>query len=227
MKKPTFLKLFLLIGLTLGAIAVMSQESAVQLRNSNFEGSSLKPWVVIGNGEMLSKSNAHAGNQALELGSGTIIQADVKLKPSSSYKLSGWLKTESGSDEVRLGVNGLGQHNTETASALANWKKVELKFATGSEQSTAIIEIQNPENEAKNRAWADDFNIEYLVKFTPTKEAGIKQLAPRIPKTDLGISQQPDSKMQWLLNDKFGMFIHWGLYSGPRKSACYQENNGI
>ena len=142
MKKPTFLKLFLLIGLTLSAMAVMSQESAVQLRNSNFEGSSLKPWIVIGNGAMLSKSNAHAGNQALELGSGTIIQADVKLKPSSSYKLSGWLKTESGSNEVRLGVNGLGQHNTETASALANWKKVELKFATGSEQSTAIIEIQ-------------------------------------------------------------------------------------
>jgi alpha-L-fucosidase len=227
MKKPTFLKLFLLIGLTLGAMAVMSQEPAVQLRNSNFEGLSIKPWEVIGNGAVLLKSNAHSGNQALELSSGTIVQANVKLNPSSSYKLSGWLKTESGSDEVRLSVNGLGEHNTGTASALANWKKVELKFVTSSEQSTAIIEIQNPENTAKNRAWTDDLNIEYLGQYTPTKDTGIKQLAPRIPKTDLGISQQPDSKMQWLLDDKFGMFIHWGLYSGPGKGEWYQENNGI
>ncbi|MDP2061471.1 MAG: carbohydrate binding domain-containing protein, partial [Flavobacteriaceae bacterium] len=169
----------------------MSQESAVQLRNSNFEDSSIKPWEVIGNGAVLAKSNAHSGNQALELSSGTIVQANVKLKPSSSYKLTGWLKTESGSDEVRFRVNGLGEHNTETASALANWKKVELKFATGTEQPTAIIEIQNQENTAKNRAWADDLSIEYLGKYTPAKNAGIKQFAPRITKTDLGISQQP------------------------------------
>lgn len=227
MRKPTFLKQFLLIGLTLGAAAVMSQEPAVQLRNSNFEGSSIKPWEVIGNGAVLAKSNAHSGNQALELSSGTIVQVNVKLKPSSSYKLTGWLKTESGSDEVRLSVSGLGEQNTGIASALANWKKVELKFVTSSEQSTAIIEIQNPENTAKNRAWTDDLSIEYLGLYTPTKEAGIKQLTPRIPKTDLGISQQPDSKMKWLLDAKFGLFIHWGLYAGPGKGEWYMENNGI
>ena len=227
MKKTTFRKLCMLVGLALGTMFGMAQESSVQFKNPDFEGTSIKPWVVIGNGAILSKSNVHSGNQALELNSGTIVQADVKLKPSSSYNLSGWLKTESGSDEVRLAVNGLGEHNTETASALATWKKIELKFVTGSGQSTALIEIQNQENTAKNRAWVDDLNIEYLGKYTPTKDTGIKPLAPRVPKTDMGISQQPDSKMEWLLDAKFGMFIHWGLYAGPAKGEWYMENKGM
>ena len=104
--------------------------------------------------------------------------------------------------------------------------RAEIRYL-GSGQSTAIIEIQNPANEAKNRAWADDLKIEYLGVYTPTKEAGIKPLAQRIPQIDMGVSQQPNAKMEWLLNAKFGMFIHWGMYSGPGKGEWYQENNGI
>ena len=226
MKNLTFLKLYMLIALTLVALSGMSQETEVQFKNTDFEGLSIKPWVVIGNGAVLSKSDAHSGNQAMEISSGTIIQTDVKLKPLSHYTLSGWLKTESGSDEVRLNVTGLGEHNAGTASALANWKKVELKFVTGAEQSTAIIEIQNPANEAKNKAWVDDLSIKYMGKYTPTKESGIKPQVQRIPKTDMGISQQENSKLDWLLDAKFGMFIHWGLYAGPGKGEWYMENNG-
>ena len=38
---------------------------------------------------------------------------------------------------------------------------------------------------------------------------------------------QPDDKIQWMLDDKIGMFIHWGLYAGPAKGEWYMENNGI
>ena len=130
MKKTTSLNLFLSILLTLGTVTGKSQETAVQLKNSDFENASIEPWVVIGDGTGLSKSNAHSGHQGLELNSGTIVQAEVKLKPLSGYKLSGWLKTESGSGEVRLKIDGLGEHNTGVASALADWKMVELKFVT-------------------------------------------------------------------------------------------------
>lgn len=37
----------------------------------------------------------------------------------------------------------------------------------------------------------------------------------RIPKADMGVEQQPDDKVQWLQDAKLGMFIHWGVYSGP------------
>jgi alpha-L-fucosidase len=41
------------------------------------------------------------------------------------------------------------------------------------------------------------------------------QPAPRVPKTQMDIAQLPNEKLDWLLDAKFGMFIHWGLYSGP------------
>jgi alpha-L-fucosidase len=50
-------------------------------------------------------------------------------------------------------------------------------------------------------------------------------LAPlRVPKTDMGVEQQPDSKIQWLQDAKLGMFIHWGVYSGPAKGEWWMHN---
>src|SRR6266496_3023224 len=52
-------------------------------------------------------------------------------------------------------------------------------------------------------------------------------LAERTPKTDQGVTQLPNEKLDWLLDAKLGMFIHWGLYSGPAKGEWYMENQGI
>src|SRR4051812_42896945 len=49
----------------------------------------------------------------------------------------------------------------------------------------------------------------------------------RVPKTEQGITQLSDEQMNWLLDAKFGMFIHWGLYSGPGKGEWLMENQGI
>lgn len=219
-------KSVIIVFLSILSINVYSQESIMKFANSDFESKSISPWLVIGNEANLSTTNCHSGKQALELGSGTVAQAQVKLQPQSSYKLTGWLKTESGSGEVRLKISGLGEHNTGVASALANWKKVELKFVTGAGQATAWIEIQNPESGTQNRAWADDLSIELIGKYTPEKPHGIQPLTQRVPKSDLGITQQENSKLDWLLDAKFGMFIHWGLYAGPGKGEWYMENNG-
>ncbi|MEU5647245.1 alpha-L-fucosidase [Streptomyces milbemycinicus] len=49
----------------------------------------------------------------------------------------------------------------------------------------------------------------------------------RIPKLDMGVEQQPDEKIQWLQDAKLGMFIHWGVYSGPAKGEWYMENAAV
>ncbi|GAA2630073.1 alpha-L-fucosidase [Streptomyces vastus] len=49
----------------------------------------------------------------------------------------------------------------------------------------------------------------------------------RIPKVDLGLEQQSDEKTRWLQDAKLGMFIHWGVYSGPAKGEWYMENAAI
>ncbi|HUO09798.1 MAG TPA: alpha-L-fucosidase [Phycisphaerae bacterium] len=51
--------------------------------------------------------------------------------------------------------------------------------------------------------------------------------APRVPQTEMGITQLPNEKLDWMLDGKIGMFIHWGLYSGPGKGEWYMENAGI
>jgi alpha-L-fucosidase len=51
--------------------------------------------------------------------------------------------------------------------------------------------------------------------------------ARRVPQTQMGITQLSNDKLDWLLDAKFGMFIHWGLYSGPGRGEWYMENQGI
>ncbi|MER7835973.1 alpha-L-fucosidase [Streptomyces sp. NPDC096040] len=66
---------------------------------------------------------------------------------------------------------------------------------------------------------------------TPAHAASSPQPLPllplRIPAPDMGVEQQPDDKVQWLQDAKLGMFIHWGVYSGPAKGEWYMENAAI
>jgi alpha-L-fucosidase len=49
----------------------------------------------------------------------------------------------------------------------------------------------------------------------------------RVLKTELGITQLSDAEMRWMLDAKFGMFIHWGLYSGPGRGEWMMDHEGI
>ncbi|BFV56518.1 hypothetical protein KCMC57_up16220 [Kitasatospora sp. CMC57] len=67
---------------------------------------------------------------------------------------------------------------------------------------------------------------------TPARAAGSPPqplpLPPlRIPASDLGVEQQPDEKIRWLQDAKLGMFIHWGVYSGPARGEWYMENSAV
>ena len=60
-----------------------------------------------------------------------------------------------------------------------------------------------------------------------TSSAQIYPLSERVPREDMGITQQSNENSKWLLDDKFGMFIHWGLYSGPAYGEWYMNWAGI
>ncbi len=53
------------------------------------------------------------------------------------------------------------------------------------------------------------------------------QPAARVPQTSMGVTQLPNEKLDWLLDAKFGMFIHWGLYAGPGRGEWLMENQGM
>ncbi|WP_405577736.1 alpha-L-fucosidase [Streptomyces sp. NBC_01092] len=66
---------------------------------------------------------------------------------------------------------------------------------------------------------------------TPAHAASSPQPLPllplRVPQPDLGIEQQSDEKIKWLQDAKLGMFIHWGVYSGPARGEWYMENSAV
>ena len=68
----------------------------------------------------------------------------------------------------------------------------------------------------------------FLCHFIAVKTtAQIYPLYERVPVEDKGITQQSNENLRWLLDDKYGMFIHWGLYSGPAYGEWYMNWAGI
>jgi len=68
------------------------------------------------------------------------------------------------------------------------------------------------------------------VKSQPGKSdiySGIHSLPKRIPASQYDLVQQPNDKVKWLLDARFGMFIHWGLYAGPARGEWYMENAAV
>jgi alpha-L-fucosidase len=61
----------------------------------------------------------------------------------------------------------------------------------------------------------------------PGVGSSIPALPKRAPVTDMGIAQQSNDTIAWLLDAKFGMFIHWGLYAGPGQGEWYMHNAAI
>lgn len=218
------IKKLLITSLILVSTNVFAQES---IKNYDFESGSLKPWIPIGNGILMSSESSKEGNNSLEIKSGTIAQNTIGIKSLSRYKLSAYLKTSSGSNEIRLGISGLGVNNKMVASAKANWTLVELEFVAGEGQSKASIEIDNPTNSENNSAYADDVRLVYIGEYVPEKVTGIKPLPQREPKEDWGLKQQPNEQMEWLQDAKFGMFIHWGLYSGVGRGEWVMHNEAM
>lgn len=216
----------LLVGHNLIAYA---QNNDVRIENRDFEQMEVKPWISLGMGDGIKLSNTifHGGKQSLEIPAGSTAQLKIGLKPNSTYKITAWVRTNSGSDEVQLNVVGLGSNNVSAISALADWVRLEKTFVTDEGQRGAFIEVYHPETSSRTNAWLDDVNIEYIGVYTPAKVAGIKPLAARKSRTEMGITQQPLEKLNWMLDARFGMFIHWGLYAGPAKGEWVMENQGI
>ena len=205
---------------------LLAQVNNVRISNGNFEQNIVNPWLGLSGDIKISGTLFHEGKQSLEITSGATAQIEVRLRPKSKYKLSAWVRTGSGSDEIQLNITGLGSNNVSAGSALADWVKLEENFITDEGQKEAYIEIFHPANPSKLSAFADDVQIEYVGEYIPEKPSGIKPLPVRKIRTELGISQLPGEKLNWMIEARFGMFIHWGLYSGVAKGEWYMENSG-
>lgn len=217
----------LLLFLLLLAIISPAQKVGLTVPSKvDFEGETLFPWVVIGNAT-LTTAVVKNGKKSLEIASGSSVQCGITLTPNSIYQLSVWVRTQSGSDEVQINILTLAENNTSTSSALASWTLVKKQFRVGDNQNKGIIEFKNPENSANNKVWVDDLQLERVGDFVQAKPKGIKALPERKQIVDQGIETQTNEKLAWLLDAKFGMFIHWGIYAGHARGEWVMYNTPI
>lgn len=171
-------------------------------------------------------SDGHKG-KALCVSSATELKLPITLKAGAKYSIVGWLKTSSGADNISLNVEGLGKYNTGVSSALANWTKVELTVNVPKKVEKTYLCIVSDKSVSNDPAFIDEITISKIGTFEEPVYIGIPPRKSRELKCDLGIRMQPDEKIKWMLDDKLGMFIHWGLYAGPAKGEWYMERNGI
>jgi alpha-L-fucosidase len=218
--KRIFFGTFLLV-----ALQGFSQSSG-KILQEGFENG-MASWTSSGVDNRCVANTAHSGKYCLQVPAGGRVSKEINLLPNHEYKFSIWLKTASGSDEIQLNAKGLNGNDVSGATALTDWTNIERKFTTSSNQKKVTIEIYHPENAGKNPAWADDFLLMDLGVNKEIKVSGIQPLPARIPQNEYGIMQQPNDKVKWLVDARFGMFIHWGLYAGPASGEWYMENKPV
>lgn len=215
------LKIKLWIGLLMWGIGLSAQN---RITFDFDDGSQL--WSVVKGMAVLDESGAYEG-KALKMSADAIVRFNLPLQEASIYRITAFLRTESGADYITLQLEGLGKNNISLSTALATWTKYERTFNVSDGQTSGRLEITFGGVRGKTFAWVDKIEVERIGRYKEKRLTGIPELPCRMVKTDLGIEMQSDDKIRWMLDDKIGMFIHWGLYAGPAKGEWYMENNGI
>jgi alpha-L-fucosidase len=166
-------------------------------------------------------------HKALRLVPNTTVVFELLLRPASSYKLVAWMRTESGTDDMSMQITNLGRNNIGITNALATWTRFERIFNVSDNQVKGNLEFTFDNSQGNTFVWIDEISVQRIGDYKEMVYDGIPEVSKREVRTDLGLEMQPDEKITWMLDDKLGMFIHWGLYAGPAKGEWYMENNGI
>lgn len=216
MKSISLATFFLLVSLSISAQKVVS---------FSFDDDG-KNWSVKKGSAVIAEQGDRAG-KALKLSPNTQVLFEFPLEAASTYQIKVWMRTESGADDMTMQIANLGKNNISMTTALASWTEFERVFHLSADQTKAELAFVFGNSQGNTFAWVDDIRIERVGDYQEMVYTGIPAAPVREVTTDLGIPMQPDEKMQWMLDDKLGMFIHWGLYAGPAKGEWYMENYGV
>lgn len=215
---------FMLVAMALAIPTTSSAENekatpeVARIHNPGFETGTLSGWKNWKTKRAEISGKAHDGKHAVALGpeSGNCSQ-EVKIRNNSRYRLSAWVKTDAGSEQVELTARDFGGSPVSVASALPDYTKVSVEFTSAHACETVTITLRHPSGPGKG--YADSLELEYLGEAPePAIQEFVTPLAPA-QRSEGGVANLPDRSMEWYLDAKFGMFIHWGVYSSIDKGA--------
>lgn len=180
--------------------------------NSDFETGNLNGWKHWKTRRAMITNHAFSGKHAVKIGPGrAFCVQETKVKPNSLYRISAFLKTESGAEETQLVVSDFGGPSQSVSTAKTEYTKVSIDFQTAYSEEKLVISLIHASGSGSG--YADQLELVYLGEAPEPKIQESVEIPERIIKEESGVAQLPDEKMNWFLDDKFGMFIHWGVYA--------------
>jgi alpha-L-fucosidase len=220
---PHTLRILLVSMAMMTPTSVIAQKDAAASQvgtiiNADFETGTVKGWKDWRFRRAEISGNAHAGKHAIALGPESArCTQEVKIRGGSRYRLSAWVKTESGAEQVEIIAQDFGGPPVSAASALPDYTKIAVEFTSAHACETVLITLKHPSGPGKG--YVDSLELEYLGEAPdPTVQEFVERVAP-VRQSEGGVTNLSESDMEWYLDAKFGMFIHWGVYSAIDKGA--------
>lgn len=187
-------------------------EDEVAIENPGFETGTLAGWNDWRARAARISRTAATGSFAVALGpERAMCTQTVRITPNSRYRLSARVRTEAGSEEVQLIVRDYGGEPASVASALTEYQEVSVEFdaaLTAKEINITLIHPGGP-----GTAYVDDVKLVRLGEVPPPAVQEFMPFPDRKVAEEAGVAQQPAEAVTWFEDAKFGMFIHWGVYS--------------
>jgi len=212
--------------------SLLAQHSKIEkdetnlILNAGFETGNLNGWKHWKTRSAIITEDAFSGKYAVKIGPerGFCIQ-ETKVKSNSLYRISAYVKTTSGAEEIQLMVSDFGSAAKSVSSAKTEYTQVSIDFQTAYSTQELLITLSHPSG--NGFGFADALELIYLGEAPkPTIQEFVK-IPERILKEEDGVSQLPNEKMAWFLNDKFGMFIHWGVYAAMDEGAEWVRHQEV
>jgi alpha-L-fucosidase len=226
-KRNLILMCFLVFQISLNAQnSNIEKDETNLIINADFETGNLNGWKYWKTKSAYVTEESYSGKYAVKIGPerGFCIQ-ETKVKPNSLYRISAYIKTESGAEEVQLMVSDFGGPEKSVSSVLTAYTKVSIDFQTAFSTDKLLISLIHPSG--KGSGFADQIELTYLGEAPKPKIQEFVTVPKRIVKNENGVSQLSNEKMDWFLNDKFGMFIHWGVYAAMDEGAEWVRHQEV
>jgi alpha-L-fucosidase len=196
------------------------------IKNADFESGHLKDWKHWRTKNATIVNDAFSGKYAVKIGPDRgVCNQEVIVRSNALYRISAYVKTESGAEEVQLIVSNHGNPTKTVSSSTTSYNKVTFDFQTAFKIDSILISFVHPAG--TGTAFIDQVELFYLGEAPKPEIQEIIPYEPRVPKMANGVTQLDNEKANWFLNDKFGMFIHWGVYAAmPEGSEWVRHQEG-
>ncbi len=194
------------------AVTTVFVDDSRFITNAGFETGNLEGWKHWSTKFSSITTAAYSGQYAVKIGpERAFCRQETKVKSNSLYRISAYVKAESGAEEVQFMVSDYGGAAKSVSSSLTEYTKVSIDFQTAFSTTKLLIAFIHPSGNGSG--FADQVELTYLGEAPNPQLQEFVQIPKRILKEENGVAQLPDKKLDWFLNDKFGMFIHWGVYA--------------